>query len=134
MHADGGNLRTAVPHWLARAQLAGSEAEALGVLRMLACGSDARPYPEGDQGAMARLMRHGLDERAAYAAIGALAVRDRADADAHLAGLGLDPGARAEVLAATHCAPPPMVVLLSSDQLAFGGWWRHGALARRTDR
>jgi hypothetical protein len=71
-------------------------------------------------------MRHGLDERAAYAAIGALVVRDRTDADAHLAGLGLDPGARAEVLAATHCAPPPMVVLLSSDQIAFGGWWRMG--------
>jgi hypothetical protein len=55
VHADGGSLRTAVPYWLARAQLASSEAEALGVLRMLACGSDARPYPEGDQGAMARL-------------------------------------------------------------------------------
>ena len=126
VNADGGSLRTAVPLWLARVQLAASEAEALGLLRMLVCGSDARPYPEGDQGAMARLMRHGLDERGAFDAIGALAVRERADADAQLAGLGLDPAARADVLAATHCTPPPTVVLLSSEQLAFGGWWRMG--------
>jgi dolichyl-diphosphooligosaccharide--protein glycosyltransferase len=126
VNADGGSLRTAVPHWLARAQLADSEAEALGILRMLDCASDARPYPEGEQGAMARLMRHGLDERAAYAAIGAIAGRERVAADAHLAGLGLDPAARADVLAATHCAPPPGVLVLTSDQLAFGGWWRIG--------
>ena len=50
VNADGGSLRTAVPHWLARAQLAASEDEALGLLRMLDCGSDARPYPEGDAG------------------------------------------------------------------------------------
>ena len=124
--ADGGSLLTAVPHWLARAQLTDSEDEALGLLRMLDCASDARPYAEGDQGAMARLMRHGLDERAAYAAIGAVARRDRAEADAHLAGLGLDAAARADVLAATHCTPPPAVLLLTSDQLTFGGWWRIG--------
>lgn len=124
--ADGGSLLTAVPHWLARAQLAHSEAEALGVLRMLDCASDARPYPEGAQGAMARLMRHGLDEPAAYAAIGAVAERERDAADAHLAGLGLDAAARADVLAATHCAPPPAVLVLSSEQILFGGWWRIG--------
>lgn len=126
VNADGGSLRTAVPHWLARAQLAASEDEALGLLRMLDCGSEARPYPEGDAGAMARLMRHGLDERRAYEVIGAIAVQDRAAADAHLASLGLDPAARADVLAATHCTPPPAVLLLSSDQIAFGGWWRMG--------
>lgn len=124
--ADGGSLLTAVPHWLARAQLADSEAEALGLLRMLDCASDARPYPEGAQGAMARLMRHGLDERAAYDTVGAVAVRDRAEADAYLAGLGLDAAARADVLAATHCAPPPAVLVLSSEQVALGGWWRMG--------
>lgn len=126
VNADGGSLRTAVPYWLARAELAPSEAEALGLLRMLDCGSDARPYPEGAQGAMARLMRHGLDEAAAHRAIGAIAILDRDAADAHLAGLGLDPAARADVLAATHCDPPPAVLVLSSDQAAFGGWWRIG--------
>jgi dolichyl-diphosphooligosaccharide--protein glycosyltransferase len=126
VNADGGTLLTGVPHWLARAELAGSEAEALGLLRMLDCGSDARPYPEGEDGAMARLMRHGLDERAAYDAVATIAVLDRGAADRQLAALGLDEAERAEVLAATHCAPPPAVLVLSANQITFGPWWRMG--------
>lgn len=126
VNADGGSLLTAVPYWLARAQTTADEAEAIGLLRMLDCGSDARPYPEGESGAMARLRRHGLDERAADEAVAALAVRDRAAAADHLAGLGLDPAARDAVLAATHCEPPPAVLVLSTEQVPLGGWWRLG--------
>lgn len=126
VNADGGTLRTAVPHWLARAQLAATEEEALGLLRMLDCGSDARPHAEGDGGAMARLLRHGLDEGAAYDTIETIAGLDRAAADRLLAQRGLDGAAREEVLAATHCAPPPAVLVLSSDQINLDGWWRLG--------
>src|SRR5690606_2361321 len=85
------------------------------------------PYPEGAAGAMARLMRHGLDERRAEEAVVALATRDRTAAAEHLAGLGLEPAARDEVLAATHCAPPPAVLVLSTEQLPLTPWWRLGA-------
>jgi len=125
--ADGGTLLTAVPYWLARLQTTADEAEAIGLLRMLDCGSDARPYPEGAAGAVARLTRHGLDERRAEEAVAALASRDRAAAAEHLAGLGLEPAARDEVLAATHCAPPPAVLVLSSEQVPLTPWWRLGA-------
>jgi asparagine N-glycosylation enzyme membrane subunit Stt3 len=122
--ADGGALTTHVPYWLARAELATSEAEALGLLRMLNCGSDALPLPEGAQGAYGKLLQHGLDARAAYAAVVQLASLDRAAADRHLTALGLDAAARSDVLAATHCQPPPSYLVLSTQQAAFDGWWQ----------
>jgi len=124
--ADGSTLLTHVPHWLARAQLASSEAESRGLLRMLNCGSDAQPYPEGAQGAQARLMRHGLSEVAAYDTVVQLAPLDRTAAERALADLGLDAAARADVLAATHCQPPPARLVLSSAQANLTGWWRIG--------
>ncbi|MEO8602533.1 MAG: STT3 domain-containing protein [bacterium] len=124
--ADGSSLLTHVPHWLARAQLASSEAESLGLLRMLNCGSDAQPYPEGAAGAHARLVQHGLDPLAAYDAVVRLAPLDRAAADAALAELDLDAAARADVLAATHCTPPAARLVLSSAQVNLAGWWRIG--------
>src|SRR5262249_2466416 len=54
--ADGGTLLTNVAPWLARAQLADSEQESVGLLRMLACGSDAAPYPEKRHSARGLLM------------------------------------------------------------------------------
>ncbi|MFN8642701.1 MAG: hypothetical protein U0802_13995 [Candidatus Binatia bacterium] len=125
VNADGGTLLTPVPHWLAHAQLTDSRPRRSACC---ACSPAARTRARssgGAQGAMARLMRHGLSERAAYDAIGAVAGRERDQADAHLAGLGLDATARADVLA-RHCTPPPAVLALSTEQMAFGAWWRMG--------
>ncbi|MGD9764210.1 MAG: STT3 domain-containing protein [Candidatus Binatia bacterium] len=124
--ADGGTLLTHVPHWLARAQLSASEAEAVGLLRMLNCGSDAQPYPEGALGAYAKLVQHGLDPVAAYGAVLALAAREQPAAEEYLAARGLDAPARADVLSATHCQPPPSYLILSDRQPTFPGWWQMG--------
>jgi len=132
--ADGGTLLTRVPNWVGRAQLAGSEAEAVGLLRMLNCGSDAQPYPEGAKGADAKLVNAGLGGLAAYNAIVRLASLDRAAADRHLADLGLDAPARDDVLASTHCDPPASYVIVSSQQTILPGWWQLGTWdPNRTD-
>ena len=132
--ADGSTLLTHAPHWLARAQLAASEQEAVGLLRMLNCGSAAEPYPEGALGAYGKLTRYGLDSRVAYDALVRLASLDRAAADDYLAGLQLDGTARSAVLASTHCTPPASYLLLSSRQLGFPGWWQLGTWdPRRAD-
>ncbi len=125
--ADGGTLLTHVPHWLARAQVNASEAEALGLLRMLNCGSAARDGPEAASSAHTKLTQGGLDALGAYTTIVRLAGLDRNAADRELVALGLDARTRAEVLAATHCAPPPSYLVLSSRQANLGGWWRLGA-------
>ena len=124
--ADGGTLLTHTPHWLARAELAASESEAVGLLRMLNCGSDAPPYPEGAQGAYGKLTRYGLSPLGAYDAVVRLASLDRSAADGYLAGAGLDAAARTDVLTSTHCAPPASYLVLASEQVGFPGWWQIG--------
>ena len=115
--ADGGTLLTHVPHWIARALLAASEPESVGLLRMLACGSDATPQPEGARGAWGKLVAHGVDGAAAHDLIIALASLDRAAAARRLRAAGLDAAAADDVLRSTHCAPPETYLVLSSAQV-----------------
>jgi hypothetical protein len=124
--ADGGTLLTHVPHWLARAQLAPSESESVGLLRMLNCGSDATPFDENGQGAFAKLRGYGVDDRAAAVTVGRLASLSRAAATELLAGLGLNDAARGDVLSATHCTPPESYLMLTTDQAVMQGWWSQG--------
>jgi dolichyl-diphosphooligosaccharide--protein glycosyltransferase len=137
--ADGGLLRTHVPYWLARALLATDEAETIGILRMLACGSDATPYPEGAQGGYGRLVRAGVDPLRAPAVLDEIVVMDRSAAGQRLASLGLDAAARDTVLAATHCTPPPALLVVpdgpAPEAWAYFATWDFGrAFAARTAR
>jgi dolichyl-diphosphooligosaccharide--protein glycosyltransferase len=120
--ADGSTLRTHVAHWLARALLAPSEREAVGILRMLSCGSDATPEREGRRGALGKLRARGLDQPDAYRLVADLVRRDRAGAEALLAARGLAPAARADILASTHCTPPPAYLVLDTELTGKGGW------------
>jgi dolichyl-diphosphooligosaccharide--protein glycosyltransferase len=115
---DGTSLRTHVPYWLARAFMATSERETLGLLRMLNCGSDATPEPEGRLGAYGKLVARGLDDVTAHAVVVALASVDRPAARTLLAERGLAPVDVEDVLASTHCAPPPAYLVLSTKLLA----------------
>ena len=54
----------------------------------------------------------------------ALAVLSRADAEARLRERGLDPERIADVLASTHCTPPPSY-LITTTALDWS-WARHG--------
>jgi asparagine N-glycosylation enzyme membrane subunit Stt3 len=57
---DGGSLRTHITYWTARALAAPSERESAGLLRMIDCGSDATPEPEGGVGAYGKLVSYGM--------------------------------------------------------------------------
>jgi len=124
---DGASLRTHIPYWLARALLAPTEHEALGILRMLNCGSDATPEPEGRDGAWGKLVGDGVDPRAARPLVLALASLDRAGAAERLAAQGLPAAAVEDVLRSTHCTPPPAYLVLSEDFARLVGWRRLGA-------
>jgi dolichyl-diphosphooligosaccharide--protein glycosyltransferase len=121
--ADGTSLLTHIPYWMGRALLAPTERESIGLLRMLACGSEATPTPEGSQGALGRLVAAGLGELDAHDLTLELARDDRATARARLAARGLDPD---RILPATHCAPPPAYLVLSTREIALPGWARLG--------
>jgi asparagine N-glycosylation enzyme membrane subunit Stt3 len=120
--ADGSTLLTHAPHWIARALLAQDERESAGLLRILACGSDATPQPEGARGAWGKLVAHGIDGGTAHDLVIALASLDRAAAAERLRAAGLDAAAVEDVLASTHCTPPPTYVVVSSTQAAATTW------------
>jgi hypothetical protein len=136
--ADGSSLRTRIPHWLGRALMAPDTSQAIGLLRMLSCGSDAAPEAEGPRGAYERLRAAGADGLLAYDLVLALAPLDRAAADRALEAQGYPAAGRAEILEATHCSPRPTYLMLSDHPLRQGdiryeGNWdpRRAAVAHR---
>ena len=126
---DGSSLLTHIPYWTSRALLAANEVESAGVLRMLSCGSDASPLPEGEAGAYAIVRRTGRDAATAFATVADLIERDAAGAAAYLDAHGFTPSERDDVLRATHCAPPDAYLVLGTRLLgkrsalvASGAW------------
>lgn len=125
--ADGGSLLTHIPHWLGRAFIAADETETVGLLRMLDCGSDATPEPEGRAGAYGRLVASGIGEDAAHAMVVRLAGLSPAEGRAYLTTSGLSEHAANDVLAASHCTPPPAYLVLSSELINQPAWKNLGA-------
>jgi len=123
--ADGGSLSTHIPYWLSRALLAPNDNQAVGLLRMLDCGSDATPDPEGKLGAYGKLIADGLDPIAAQSMVLEIAGLDFPAASARLARSRLGEAAQAGVLASTHCDPPPAYLILSS-KMAYLKWSQLG--------
>jgi len=136
---DGGSLSTHIPYWLSRALLAPNDNQAVGMLRMLDCGSDATPNPEGQLGAYGKLTAQGLDPIAAQSIVLEISGLDLAAARARLARSGLGEAAQTSVLASTHCDAPPAYLILStimehSKWSELGSWDFRRAYAYQNDR
>ncbi len=139
---DGGTLSSHVHYWLGRALVAPTERESVGVLRMLGCGSDATPAPEGEQGAYGKLLARLRDPIAAHDMVLQLVQLDAAEARTFLADRGFDEAAQSDVLRATHCTPPEAFLILSGEQLRgatswmqLGQWdFRKAYVARKASR
>ena len=124
--SDGGTLSSRVAHWIGRMLLAPTDREAIGLLRMLDCGSDVGP-----EGAMGRLAAHGVAEPTAYELVVELASLDRDVAQARLRAGGLTPDAADDVLAATHCTPPPAYLVLTTAMIHVPAWRHLGSFDPR---
>lgn len=121
----GGSLLSHVPHWVGRALVTPRERESVGILRMLDCGSDATPLPEGRYGAYGKIRALGRGEIEAYLLVAELAGLDRRDAETHLKRNGFSPEERSDILASTHCMPPEAYLVVSSEQLHARYSWMH---------
>jgi hypothetical protein len=120
---DGSSLLSHVPHWFGKALVAPSEKQSVGLLRMLDCGSDATPLPEGDQSAYGKLLRAGKKPIDAYAMIEQLASLDEAAARIYLADQGITGAEQASILESTHCTPPEAFLITTSSLLATTSAW-----------
>ena len=119
---DGASLQNQSVHWMARSLAATSDAEAVGLLRVMNCGAVSDP----DGGPPARpydmLVRWSADPGLAFRSMTELSLRPREQAAAFLRNAGL-PSARASaLLQATYCTPPQSFLVLSTDLFYTQGW------------
>jgi dolichyl-diphosphooligosaccharide--protein glycosyltransferase len=126
--ADGTTQHTHVPHWLGVALVTPDEKESIGVLRMLNCGSDASPQPEGAYGAYGNVLRVTGDPILSERIVRDLVVLDEAQAQAYLQEREFPPEDIAIILDRTHCESPEDYFITSGDMVGKAGVWAHFGL------
>lgn len=121
---DGSSLPSHVPYWIAHALFAPSEEEALGLLRMIDCGSDFHSIRSADAGAFEWIVREGVDGITAQAMVSDITRLSRDGARAYLAAHGIQGRVQERILDVTHCNPPPAYLVLSSAMIAGAPGWK----------
>jgi dolichyl-diphosphooligosaccharide--protein glycosyltransferase len=111
---DGASQNTPMAHWIGRVLATSNETEAVGILRMLDCGSNNAFNVINEQ----------LDDpvksvKLIYTIIGV----DRKTALGILAKAGIDE--QEKVLSYTHCSPPEDYFIASGDMIGKSGVWTH---------
>lgn len=115
---DGASQNTPMAHWIGRVLLTSDEKEALGILRMLDCGSQLG----------AEEVRVGLRSDDLYEAVmltKEIIMLPPAEARATLLDHGFSEEEADGVLNHTHCAPPENYFITSGDMVGKGGVWGH---------
>ncbi|MBN1645868.1 peptidylprolyl isomerase [Candidatus Woesearchaeota archaeon] len=114
---DGASQNTPMAHWIGRALLTDNEAEAMGILRMLDCGSytgeeKLKEYTGGDSLTSIKRMKE-------------IILLDKDDARAALKDYGYSDSEVSDVLELTHCSPPEDFFITSGDMVGKAGVWGH---------
>jgi dolichyl-phosphooligosaccharide-protein glycotransferase len=110
---DGASQNKPMAHWIGRSLLTDSETEAIGILRMLDCGSN---------GAYDEVQRQLGDELDSIKLVKKVILVNETEARSLL----LTAGVNAEtVLPLTHCSPPENYYIASEDMVSKAGVWGH---------
>jgi len=114
---DGASQNTPMAHWIGRVLSTSNEAEAVGILRMLDCGSNK---------AFETLNAELNDPVKSMKILYKIITVDRKAALAMLAKEGIDE--QEKVLGYTHCDPPENYHIASDDMIGKSGVWSHFGL------
>ncbi len=125
---DGASQNTPMAHWIGKVLSTSNEDEAIGILRMLDCGSR-----KGFDTLARRLQGDRTDDAAITPEttlktkdlIDSIILLDKEDAKKTLLEEGLDDGEAEEVLELTHCQPPEDYFITSEDMTGKAGVWGH---------
>jgi asparagine N-glycosylation enzyme membrane subunit Stt3 len=113
---DGGSQNTPMAHWVGKTLLTGSEEEAVGILRMLDCGSNlAYENVNNVTDDTVRSVNILYD----IVTMNESAARDRLDQE------GFTPDEINTVMDRTHCEPPENYFITSEDMVGKAGVWAH---------
>jgi dolichyl-diphosphooligosaccharide--protein glycosyltransferase len=113
---DGASQNSPMAHWIGKALLTDDEDLAVGILRMLDCGSNK---------AFEALDSHINDTSASVQMLYKIVVLGRTDAKSYLIGKKLSESQAESVLQYTHCSPPEDYFITSGDMVGKGGVWAH---------
>ncbi|MBW2973134.1 FKBP-type peptidyl-prolyl cis-trans isomerase [Candidatus Woesearchaeota archaeon] len=111
---DGGSQNTPMAHWIGHTLLTDNEKEAIGILRMLDCGSNT---------AFERLLEETGDTIDSVNLLYKIIVLDKIAAAGELEAAGIKN--IDEVLKYTHCEPPENYFITSGDMFNKAGVWGH---------
>ncbi len=114
---DGASQNTPMAHWIGRALATSNETEAVGILRMLDCGSNSafevlnKQFNDPVKSVKLLYKIIGVDKKAALAILAREGVNEQE-----------------LVLKYTHCDPPENYFIASDDMIGKSGVWSHFGL------
>ncbi|MFH1506561.1 MAG: STT3 domain-containing protein [archaeon] len=114
---DGGSQNQPMAHWIGHVLITGDEKQAIGILRMLDCGSNRAYeklsiYTGGENLTSINILYDMFD-------------KDQAGAKQVLLDNGLSDAQSEDVLKYTHCNPPENYFITSQDMVGKAGVWGH---------
>jgi asparagine N-glycosylation enzyme membrane subunit Stt3 len=113
---DGASQNTPMAHWIGKTLLTSNEKEAIGILRMLDCGSnDAFDILDGVVNDTSVSVKMLYD----------IILIDKSSAENYLKNKNIDLVTIGKVLQKTHCSPPEDYFIASGDMVGKAGVWGH---------
>ncbi len=113
---DGASQNTPMAHWIGKVLLTNNEKEAVGILRMLDCGSND---------AFEVLNEVIKDTPTTVEMLYDTVVLEKTAAESYLLNKGVSSEATKQVLGLTHCSPPENYFITSEDMVGKSGVWAH---------
>lgn len=113
---DGGSQNTPMAHWIGKVLLTDDEDLAVGILRMLDCGSNT---------AFEKLNGVINDTSLSVKMLYDIVTLSREDAKNYISGFGVSDSDAEEILKYTHCNPPEDYFITSEDMIGKSGVWAH---------
>ena len=113
---DGTTQTAPAAHWVGRLLMASDENEAIGILRMLDCGSN---------NAINILNGITKDQHLSLRIVRSIILLDKSGADRALDEFKFSKEQKEEILSFTHCSPPEAYFIASEDMIGKSGVWGH---------
>ena len=103
-------------HWVGRLLMASNESEAMGILRMLDCGSSR---------AFNALYELNNDTHLSLRILNKIILLDKESAEKELKDRGINDEDIQKIISFTHCGPPEAYFIASEDMIGKSGVWSH---------
>ena len=113
---DGTTQTSPAAHWVGKLLMIDDEVQAVGILRMLDCGSNS---------AFDELYKINNDTHLSIKILNEIIVLDKKGAEKKLKDLKFNAKQIEKILSYTHCEPPEAYFIASEDMIGKSGVWSH---------